>query len=175
VHRLRNLSSEKAVLHSAMPVTQVERNWVAEPAEALSLVPNNFNGHLGPERVTRCHSARRYASGPNTEFIDYFNDTMMPGLGMSGGYALFHPGGRLPAHVHDFDESICIVQGTAKCLVEGRTYEMSGLATAMQPRGRIHYFINTSQEDMAMIWVYAGPTPERFEVADEYATTGIHR
>ena len=34
-------------------------------------------------------------------------------------------------------------------------------ATALQPRGRVHYFINDSPEPMAMLWVYAGPMPER--------------
>ncbi len=44
---------------------------------------------------------------------------------MSGGYGLFQPGGRLPAHVHDFDESICIIDGEATCVVEGRRHTMS--------------------------------------------------
>ena len=38
----------------------------------------------------------------------------------------------------------CIVQGQATCIVEGRQYTLSGCATAMVPRGRIHYFINES-------------------------------
>jgi quercetin dioxygenase-like cupin family protein len=94
----------------------------------------------------------------------------MPNLEMSGGYGLFAPGGRLPAHFHDFDESICIVEGVATCIVEGREYQMSDLETAMQPRGRVHYFINNSHAPMAMIWVYAGPLPERIVVDESNAT-----
>ena len=89
---------------------------------------------------------------------------------MSGGYARFMPGGRLPAHVHDFDESICIINGAASCLVEGRPYAMSQCATAMVPRGRVHYFINDSNAPMDMIWVYAGPMPERIVVHEACAT-----
>jgi quercetin dioxygenase-like cupin family protein len=92
---------------------------------------------------------------------------------MSGGYGLFYPNGRLPAHLHDFDESICIVDGEATCFVEGRQYMISNLATAIQPRGRKHYFKNQSDKTMSMIWVYAGPEPNRIEVSDEYATLGI--
>ena len=55
----------------------------------------------------------------------------MPGIEMSGGYGLFQPGGRLPAHVHDFDESICIIEGEATCVVEGRRYTMCDGATAL--------------------------------------------
>jgi quercetin dioxygenase-like cupin family protein len=89
---------------------------------------------------------------------------------MSGGYGLFAPTGRLPAHIHDFDESICIIQGSATCIVEGRHYTMHDYSTALQPRGRVHYFINNTQNPMAMLWVYAGPTPERLVVAEKNAT-----
>lgn len=176
IHSIKNNSADQqAVFHIAMPVTAIERTWAVNSNTVFIQVPDDFNGHLGPERITRHQSARRYPSGPNTEFIDYFNEMLIPGIGMSGGYALFHPGGRLPAHIHDFDESICITEGEAKCFVEGRQYVMFGLATAMQPRGRVHYFINESDKTMSMIWVYAGPMPERIEVSDEYATTGISR
>ena len=90
---------------------------------------------------------------------------------MSGGYGLFHPGGRLPAHLHDFDESICIIHGEATCVVEGRRYRLSACETAMVLRGRIHYFINESAAPMEMIWVYAGPRPERIVVDESCATT----
>ena len=83
---------------------------------------------------------------------------------------MFKPGGRLPAHFHDFDESICIIDGPATCVVEGRRYEMANGSTALQPRGRVHYFINESQKPMAMIWVYAGPVPERVVVDESCAT-----
>jgi quercetin dioxygenase-like cupin family protein len=94
----------------------------------------------------------------------------MSGIEMSGGYGSFGTSGRLPAHVHDFDESICIIEGQATCIVEGRRYSMSDRATALQPRGRVHYFINESSQAMAMIWVYAGPVPERIVVDERCAT-----
>ena len=47
---------------------------------------------------------------------------------------------------------------------------MSDRATALQPRGRVHYFINESDAPMAMLWVYAGPVPERIIVQDRCAT-----
>ena len=176
VHSVKNLSiNNPAIFHIAMPTTAIERTWVRNESTIFNDIPEEFNGHMGPERVTRHKTVRRYSAGSNTEFIDYFNDILMPGIGMSGGYGLFYQNGRLPAHIHDFDESICIIEGEATCFVEGRQYKMSNLATAMQPRGRIHYFINKSDKVMSMIWVYAGPTPERIEVLDEYATVGIFR
>lgn len=174
VHSVKNLSkNDPAVFHVAMPTTSPERTWMENKNSEFIDVPQDFNGHMGPERISRAETARRYSAGPNTEFIDYFNDILMPGIGMSGGYGLFFEKGRLPAHIHDFDESICILSGEATCYVEGRKYQMSDLDTAIQPRGRIHYFINNAQGPMSMIWVYAGPTPVRIEVPDEMATIGL--
>ena len=169
-HAARNVSAtEPAVFHIAMASDSPTRTLVDRFFSGRSM-PDDSQGVSGLERVNRFATAARAAAGPNTEFIDGFNCDLMPGLEMSGGYGLFHPTGRLPAHVHDFDESICIISGTALCVVEGRRYSMSDGATALQPRGRVHYFINESQAPMEMIWVYAGPRPERIVVDERCAT-----
>jgi mannose-6-phosphate isomerase-like protein (cupin superfamily) len=63
-----------------------------------------------------------------------------------------------------------IISGKATCIVEGRRYSLSDGATAMQPRGRVHYFINDERGPMEMLWVYAGPRPDRIVVAESCAT-----
>jgi 2-dehydro-3-deoxyglucarate aldolase/4-hydroxy-2-oxoheptanedioate aldolase len=169
-HLARSLStSEPTVLHIAMATHSPTRTLVEWPFPSRTM-PASFPGVPGAERVNRHRTAPRGTAGPNTEFIDFFNRDLMPGLEMSGGYGLFHPCGRLPAHVHDFDESICIIDGTATCIVEGQRYPLSDCATALVPRGRVHYFINDSSGPMAMLWVYAGPTPERIVVEERCAT-----
>lgn len=169
-HTARNLSgSEPAVLHIAMPTDTPSRTLIDKFFPRRSM-PDESTGFSGAERVNRFATAKRGVAGPNTEFIDCFNVDLVPGIEMSGGYGLFQPGGRLPAHVHDFDESICIISGTAICIVEGRRYSMSDCSTALQPRGRVHYFINESNGPMEMLWVYAGPKPERIVVDERCAT-----
>jgi quercetin dioxygenase-like cupin family protein len=169
-HTARNTStSEPAVFHIAMAMDVPSRTLVTKFFSQRPM-PAASTGFPGAERVNRFATAPRGAAGPNTEFIDCFNADLMPGLEMSGGYGLFHPGGRLPAHVHDFDESICILSGQATCMVEGRRYSMSDGATALQPRGRVHYFINKSGGPMEMLWVYAGPRPQRIVVDERCAT-----
>ena len=169
-HTVRNSSaSEPAVFHIAMPVDSPTRT-LTSGSFPRRMMPEESTGVPGAERVNRFATAPRGAAGPNTEFIDCFNADLMPGVEMSGGYGLFHPGGRLPAHVHDFDESICILSGEATCIVEGRRFSMSDGATALQPRGRVHYFINESSGPMEMLWVYAGPRPERIVVDERCAT-----
>lgn len=169
-HQARNQSLvEPAVFHIAMAADSPTRTLI-DKFFSRRAMPADSGGLTGGERVNRFATAERGVAGPNTEFIDYFNEQLVPGIEMSGGYGLFHPGGRLPAHIHDFDESICIISGQATCVVEGRRYRMSGCATALQPRGRVHYFINESAGPMEMLWVYAGPQPERIVVAERCAT-----
>ena len=159
-----------ARLHVALAMGPPERELVTRIFPRVEM-PADSTGVKGMERVTRIQSAKRsFGVGPGAEFVDYFNAGLVPGLEMSGGYGRFLTGGRLPAHVHDFDESICIISGGATCLVEGRQYAMSDRATAMVPRGRVHYFINQSDGLMEMIWVYAGPMPERIVVDAVCAT-----
>ncbi len=162
-------ATERGVVHVALALAPPTRELVSTSFERRAM-PNDSVNVPGQERVTRFATATRFEAGPGTSFIDHFNKNLLPGIEMSGGYGLFQPGGRLPAHFHDFDESICIIQGTAMCVVEGRRYEMANCSTALQPRGRVHYFINESQAPMAMIWVYAGPVPERVIVEERCAT-----
>lgn len=169
-HSAQNLSRDQpAVFHVALATDAPTRTLVDKSFSRRSM-PMDATGETGAERVNRFKQAARFEAGPNTAFIDFFNRDLMPGIEMSGGYGLFQPMGRLPAHFHDFDESICIIEGTATCVVEGRRYRMADRATALQPRGRVHYFINESNAPMAMIWVYAGPTPERIVVPERCAT-----
>jgi 2-keto-3-deoxy-L-rhamnonate aldolase RhmA/quercetin dioxygenase-like cupin family protein len=169
-HGARNLSDgAPALFHVALASDAPSRTLVSCTFPRRTM-PDTATGIAGGERVNRFQTAARYEAGPGTAFIDFFNEALVPGIEMSGGYGQFSPGGRLPAHYHDFDESICIIEGTATCVVEGRRYAMRNSATALQPRGRVHYFINASDAPMAMIWVYAGPSPIRIVVDERCAT-----
>jgi 2-dehydro-3-deoxyglucarate aldolase/4-hydroxy-2-oxoheptanedioate aldolase len=171
-HFVKNVSpSREVVFHIAMPTSAPSRELVEKFFSRKTMADDSTGpGKPGQERVNRFKTAKRFEAGAGATFIDFFNDNLMPGIEMSGGYGVFAPGGRLPAHIHDFDESICIVEGRANCVVEGRRYEMGDYSTALQPRGRVHYFINNSGGPMAMIWVYAGPKPERLVVDERNAT-----
>jgi 2-keto-3-deoxy-L-rhamnonate aldolase RhmA/quercetin dioxygenase-like cupin family protein len=171
-HSVMNTAKNRdARFHIAFPTDAVVRELV-EPALKIELMSDDSCGPgvAGLERVNRHASSQRVDGGVGVTFIDYFNQELMPGIEMSGGYGLFQPRGRLPAHIHDFDESICIIDGSATCIVEGRRHTMSGCSTALVPRGRVHYFINERQQPMAMVWVYAGPSPERIVVDERNAT-----
>lgn len=112
------------------------------------------------EHLTRFESAPVYELSHEALFRDLFA-SRFGSRGICGGYGIFQPGASLPCHVHGFDESITIVEGTAVCQVAGREYELANRDTASVPEGRPHRFINRSDQPMAMIWVYAGDEPDR--------------
>lgn len=167
-HSINTSASRPAVLHIAMASHNTERTLVDDGFQS-QLMPESATGKPGMERVSRHATTPWYEPSPGARFQDFFNSEL-GSQGMSGGYGIFQPGGRLPCHLHDFDESITIVEGTATCVVEGRHYQVSDYTTALAPRGRCHYFINNSQQPMAMVWVYAGDLPQRLVLEERCCT-----
>jgi len=159
-HFVSNTSRfQPAVFHISMATESPSRELIKRFYSSKTMAPDS-KGVPGAERLNIHAIADWYEPNPGARFVDFMNrDLGYPD--MSGGYGIFKPGAQLPCHIHDFDESITIVQGTATCVVEGRRYSMKDNATALVPRGRCHYFINDTDAPMAMVWVYAGPTPER--------------
>ncbi len=167
VHNVVNCSSgDKAIFHIAMPASVPQRKNSEQIFDNYLPMPDDLNGKSAKEYITRFRIADNYNAGSHTAFIDYFNESILAGVGMSGGLGVFYKGGRLPAHFHAFDESICIISGEAVCVTLQRRYKLSNLSTALQPQGLPHYFINPYDTEMIMIWVYAGAMPVRTEVDD---------
>jgi quercetin dioxygenase-like cupin family protein len=165
--RVANLDADRpAVLHVALASAAPEHRWVNGRFAPIEQPPAAA-GREGSERFVRRARASVTELAPRALFQDLYNAELGT-RGLCGGYGLFEPGARLPCHRHLFDESITIVQGTATCIVEGRRHELSGLATAMVPQGRCHYFINLTREPMAMVWVYAGDMPDRIVMPEPF-------
>lgn len=177
-HEVTNASgSARLIAHCALasPVpTRAMIDTTFSPETCLHIDPTS------PESILRFSSSEMYQLADGAEFHDLFAGRY-GSVGICGGYARFNPGSSLPCHIHDYDESISIVEGEAICEVAGRRYSLSGLDTAFVPQGRPHRFLNESVEPMAMIWVYAGSEPSRtimnakycIEVNDTGANTGF--
>lgn len=120
-----------------------------------------------PESIVRFAEVEVYELSPQAEFRDLFAGRL-GSVGICGGYARFQQGASLPCHVHEFDESITIVEGQAVCLVQGNRYVVGRYDTVFVPEGRPHRFLNLSSAPMAMVWVYAGSEPGRTLVEPGY-------
>ena len=125
-----------------------------------------------PETIIRYKDEFVYELSHQAYFLDLFA-RRYGSIGICGGHGRFMPGASLPCHIHDFDESITIVKGAATCLVAGRQDELSGCDTAFIPKGLPHRFINLSEEEMEMIWVYAGSEPDRIVVKPEFCSGAL--
>ena len=148
-------SREPAVLHAAVPTTGLQRT-LEERFFSRRSMPADASGKPGAEQVTRLANGRRYSVGPAAEQVDYCNGELMPGVGVSAGYGIMGPNGRTAAHLRDADEAIFVVAGSARCLVEGRTYAVGEGTTMMLPRGRVHRWANEGTEPLVMLWACAG-------------------
>lgn len=163
VHLVRNDAGRgAAVLHWAFASDSPTRELVAADYPVRDCDEPQAGS---PEHLTRFQLSPVYELAPRAFFRDLFGGRV-GARGICGGYGRFEPGASLPCHIHEYDESITIVEGKAVCQCAGREYELSNCDTASIPRGRPHRFINRSDQPMAMIWVYAGDEPER-DIVDQ--------
>ncbi|MCH9653926.1 MAG: cupin domain-containing protein [Planctomycetes bacterium] len=160
-HWIQNdLSNEPVSCFVSFATDQPSRDWVENNFTVKDCFETDSNV---AEHLIRFKSASIYELSQGTLFRDLFAGRF-GSKGICGGYGIFQPGASLPCHVHEFDESITIVEGAALCQVAGREYPLSNYDTACIPRERPHRFINRSENPMAMLWVYAGDEPDRTEL-----------
>jgi len=162
-HGIQNDEGEEAVCFVAFASGRPDRTWVEQH---FPIEDRSETSSADPEHLTRFQSALVYELAPQTQFRDLFAGRF-GSTGICGGYGIFESGASLPCHVHGYDESITIVEGSATCRVAGRQYELKDLDTACVPEGIPHRFLNCESNPMAMMWVYAGDEPDRTIVAQE--------
>jgi quercetin dioxygenase-like cupin family protein len=122
-----------------------------------------------PEHLRRFADAEGYEPAEGTWFSDLFAKRF-GAAGICGGYGRFKRGSSLPCHMHVYDESITILSGNATCMVQGSSYELMGVSTAFVPQGKPHRFLNSGENEMEMLWVYAGDEPDRLLVDSGYCS-----
>ena len=65
------------------------------------------------------------------------------------------------------------MSGEALCLVQGSEFRLSGLDTAFVPKGKPHRFLNRTEKEMEMLWVYSGDEPDRVIVDSGYCSGSL--
>jgi quercetin dioxygenase-like cupin family protein len=168
-HQVENPASDKElVAHWSFATSRPSRD-IVDRTFRLDDRGTGDSTDENPETIVRYKSESVYELSKGAFFLDLFA-RRFGSRGICGGYGRFLPGASLPCHIHDFDESITIVMGTAVCLVQGHRYELSDNDTAFVPKGLPHRFLNQSDSEMAMVWVYAGDEPDRRIVQSEYCS-----
>lgn len=82
------------------------------------------------------------------------------------GITIFPPGGSVPLHKHNCDESVLVLEGKAIAEIAGEEHNVAeGEVTAI-PEGVHHRFRNTSMtEEMRILWTYASVDADRTIIA----------
>lgn len=65
------------------------------------------------------------------------------------------PGGATPPHRHDCEEVVLIQSGSGELHLEGQIHRFGADTTLVVPRNAPHQIINTGDEPMALIGVFA--------------------
>ncbi|MBS3979422.1 MAG: cupin domain-containing protein [Rhodobacteraceae bacterium] len=76
--------------------------------------------------------------------------------GLINGITIFPPGGSIPLHWHNCEESVMVIEGRAQVEIDGTLHAMETGDTTWVPANLPHRFINASDENkMRILWIYA--------------------
>jgi putative monooxygenase len=71
-----------------------------------------------------------------------------------------YPGGMVPEHKHDNEEEVMyFVAGRGTFVTEGREIPLEPGICIYNPPGKLHKIINTGDEILRFIWIYAPQLP----------------
>lgn len=71
------------------------------------------------------------------------------------GYSIIYPGGSVPEHHHVTIETYTILSGTGEMTVDGETLPVKSGDCIYVDKNQVHGIVNTGEEDMHMMYVYA--------------------
>ncbi|MFC9356674.1 cupin domain-containing protein [Rhodococcus sp. NPDC057014] len=87
------------------------------------------------------------------------------------GITMFGPGSAIPEHIHNCDESVLIIKGSAVAHIDGVEYPVTVGDNSFIPAGIPHFFHNTSETDeLHIFWTYASIDANRTILATGVTT-----
>ena len=79
---------------------------------------------------------------------------------------IFPPGGSVPLHKHNCDESVLVLEGNAVAEIAGKEHNVGAGEITAIPEGVHHRFRNVSDtEEMKILWTYASIDADRTIIA----------
>lgn len=87
------------------------------------------------------------------------------------GITKFAPGSAIPEHIHNCDESVLILSGSATAHIDGKQYPVTVGDNSFIPAGIAHFFHNASETDeLHIFWTYASVDATRTVLATGVTT-----
>lgn len=82
------------------------------------------------------------------------------------GVTIFPPGGSVPLHKHNCDESVLVLEGSAVAEIAGTEHSVGAGEMTAIPEGVHHRFRNVSDtHEMKILWTYASVDADRTIIA----------
>lgn len=81
------------------------------------------------------------------------------------GITEFQPGGAIPLHTHNCEESVMVLEGEALVEIAGATHHMGVHDTTWVPANVPHRFVNAGLGRLRIFWTYASVDATRTLVA----------
>lgn len=114
------------------------------------------------EAIIAARNCRPATPAPTGVELRTFVSEECGATGFSTGTATFTPRAYLPCHVHEFSESVTVVEGHARVLLEGRIYTLRPKDCVHVPAGIAHQVENGDPEDALVAhWAFATARPTR--------------
>jgi putative monooxygenase len=87
------------------------------------------------------------------------------------GITTLDPGAAVPLHIHNCEESVLVVSGSARAHIDGEEFDVVPGQVTWIPAGVQHFFRNTSaSEPMSIFWTYASIDATRTVIATGVTT-----
>jgi quercetin dioxygenase-like cupin family protein len=77
------------------------------------------------------------------------------------GMTELQPGSKIPAHFHNCEETVTILEGVGVFERDGEQSELRPFDTTWVTAGVRHRFRNDGSSTLTILWVYASPTATR--------------
>lgn len=111
-------------------------------------------------RIFRAAEADVRDRGAGVRTVDLVNGAAAETTFVSG-FTEFEPGAALGFHHHDCDESVVVIEGSARFELEKAAHELAAGDATLVPAGVPHRFVNAGPGRMRLLFVYGSSTPTR--------------
>ena len=78
--------------------------------------------------------------------------------GFMMGYVVIYPGGKVPMHEHENEEVYTVLKGKGEMFIGDQMEPIRAVSSVYVPPNQPHSLVNTGDEELEMIFVYAPAT-----------------
>lgn len=117
--------------------------------------------------IVRYNDISTFARGDGVETRLMVGRATDPAAPFTTGTTTFPAGSAAPLHTHNCAEQVTILAGQAEAMVGGEVMQLGPMDTSFVPADVPHYFHNTGDGPLTILWIYGAR-----EVTRTFVETG---